>query len=62
VVHGFIKLESSARRSTTQIQDVKGYPLDLISAVDFDSNGAGASPSSGPDWPRQSTGAPWPPA
>jgi hypothetical protein len=33
VVHGFIKPGRSARRSTTKIKNVKGNPLDLISAV-----------------------------
>jgi hypothetical protein len=58
MVHGFIKPGPSARRSTAQIKNVKGYPLDLISAVNFDLDDAGASSSSGPAWPKQSTGAP----
>jgi hypothetical protein len=58
-VHGFIKARSSARRSTVQIKNAKGYPLDLIWAVGFDLDVTGAS-SSGSAWPRQRTGAPWP--
>jgi hypothetical protein len=49
-VHGFIKPGPSARRSTTQIKNVKGYPLDLILTVGFNLDGAGMSSSSGLAW------------
>jgi hypothetical protein len=62
VVHGFIKPGSLARRSTSQIKNVKGYSLDLISGIGFDLDDAGESSSSGSDWPRQSTRVPWLPA
>jgi hypothetical protein len=47
-VHGFIKPGPSVSRSMTQIKNAKGYPLNLILAIGFDLDGAGASSFSGP--------------
>jgi hypothetical protein len=62
VVHGFIKPGSSAWRSTDQIKNAKGYPLDLISAISLHVDGSGHVSFLDSILPKQSTGAPWLPA
>jgi hypothetical protein len=61
-VHEFIKPGLSARRSMAQIKNVKGYPLDLISAVSLHVDGSGRVSFLVFVRPKQSTGVPWLPA
>jgi hypothetical protein len=60
VVHGFIKPRSLAQLSTTQMKNVKGYPLDLMSVIDSHVDDGGCVSFVSFVRPKQSTGAPWP--